>query len=181
MTSPGVDEHGRPEPPQRADELTILFGFLDHLRATIAWKTDGLSTEQLRERPLPTPMMLGGMLKHLAYVEDHWFCHVLSGREPCSPWDAVQWERDPDWDWNSAPENSADELRALWSSAVDTSRQQWGLFAAEHSNPLDSQVGRPVRGDMNARWVVTHMIEEYARHCGHADLLREAIDGAVGD
>ncbi|MDO4918110.1 DinB family protein [Kocuria sp.] len=181
MTSPSVDEHGRPEPPQRGDEVTTLFGFLEHLRATIAWKTDGLSTAQLHSRPLSSTMSLGGMLKHLAYVEDHWFRHVLSGREPASPWDAVEWQEDPDWDWDSALEDDAADLRALWSTAVDASRQQWGLFAAEHANPLDAPVERPVRGDMSARWVLTHMVEEYARHCGHADLLREAIDGATGE
>ncbi len=181
MTSPTVDEHDRPEPPQVADEIATLFGFLDHLRATIRWKTNGLSTEQLHSTPLSTTMTLGGMLKHLAYVEDHWFCHVLTGRERCSPWDSVEWQKDPDWDWNTATEDDAADLRALWSTAVDTSRRQWDLFAAEHTSPLDAPVERPVRGDMNARWIITHMVEEYARHCGHADLLREATDGMTGD
>ena len=181
MTSLTVDEHGRPEPPERGDETTTLFGFLDFLRATIRWKTEGLSTEQLHSAPLPTTMTLGGMLKHLAYVEDHWFCHVLSGRERCSPWDAAQWQEDPDWDWNSAPGDDAAQLRALWASTVETSRQQWILFAAEHANPLDAPVERLVGGDTSARWVITHMIEEYARHCGHADLLREALDGVTGE
>ncbi|ASE11374.1 DinB family protein [Kocuria rhizophila] len=181
MTSLTMDEHGRPEPPQHGDETTSLFGFLDFLRATIRWKTEGLSTEQLHSTPLPTTMTLGGMVKHLAYVEDHWFCHVLSGGEPCSPWDAVEWQQDPDWDWNSAPDDDATQLRALWASAVETSRQRWVLFAAEHANPLDAPVERPVGGGTSARWVITHMIEEYARHCGHADLLREALDGVTGE
>ena len=176
-----MDEHGRPEPPQHGDETTTLFGFLDFLRATIRWKTEGLSTEQLHSTPLPTTMTLGGMLKHLAYVEDYWFCHVLSGGEPCSPWDAVEWQQDPDWDWNSAPDDDATQLRALWASAVGTARQRWGRFAAGRANPLGAPGERPVGGGTSARWVITHMIEEYARHCGHADLLREALDGVTGE
>ncbi|GAA2518988.1 MAG: DinB family protein [Kocuria sp.] len=181
MDETPTDTTHRSEPPQQGDETATLLGFLEYLRATVAWKTEGLSTAQLHERPLPSTMTLGGMLRHLTYVEDHWFCYVLSGQRQCSPWDAVEWEKDPDWDWDSASEAGGDALRTHWAAAVEQSRQRWENFAAEHAHPMDALVARPLRGDMNARWVLTHMVEEYARHCGHADLLREAIDGAVGE
>ena len=125
-------------------------------------------------------MTLAGLTMHLSFVEDFWFGHLLAGRQPALPWADVDWDADPDWDWNSAADDDGDALRALWQKAVADSGAAWSELRAGDGFSLDSTVGGP--GDEKAvRWVLTHMVEEYGRHCGHADLLREAIDGAVGE
>ena len=110
--APVLGEQGRPEPPQAGDETATLRGFLDFQRATFAWRTDGLDAEGLRRRldGHPSPMTLGGMLKHLAYVEAHWFVTVAHGQPWPHPWADVDWDADRDWDWNSAAEDSPERL-----------------------------------------------------------------------
>ncbi|WP_040283222.1 DinB family protein [Tessaracoccus massiliensis] len=181
MTDAAFDELGRPEPPAHDTEERTLLGFLDFLRATIGWKTAGLNTAQLEAKPLSSTMTLGGMLKHLAYVEDFWFGRVLSGRDPHKAWATVDWRANPNFDWESAAGHSPDELHALWSAAVDRSRHLWRTQATQPGFTLEIDYGLPNGERVSARWVLTHMIEEYARHCGHADLLREALDGATGE
>src|SRR5262244_808524 len=117
-----LDEQGRPEPPLAGDERATLLGFLEFLRATLAWKCSGLDAAGLRATVGPSSMTLGGLLKHLAYVEDNWFSQSLHGRDRQPPWDTVDWEADPDWDWHSAAEDSPEQLRALWQDAVARSR-----------------------------------------------------------
>jgi Protein of unknown function (DUF664) len=99
-----LDEHGRPEPPLAADETATLLGFLDYQRATLAWKCAGLDAAGLRATVGATSMTLGGLLKHLAYIEDDWFSRWLHGRDRQPPWDTVDWKADPDWEWHSAAE-----------------------------------------------------------------------------
>lgn len=168
----------RPEPPTNASEETTLLGFLDFLRATVAMKTSGLDDEQLHTRSTCSTMTLGGLLKHLALVESYWFIAVLSRQEAPRPWGALEWQDDPDWEWTSAADQTGEQLRTLWQDSVVRSRAAWAGFRA--TNDLGTTLPR---GDdrVSARWVLAHMIEEYARHCGHADLLREAIDGTVGE
>jgi uncharacterized damage-inducible protein DinB len=175
------DEHGRPEPPVAAGELETLLGFLEFHRATLEWKTRGLNAEQLRETVGSSSMTLGGLLKHLAFVEDYWFSHRLHGREKAENWASVDWAADPDWEWNSAREDSPDELRELWSEACERSRAD--VQSVMVSTGLDTLCVRPwPNGESpSLRWVLVHMVEEYARHNGHADLLREAIDGQRGE
>src|SRR5438309_11177939 len=108
-----VDDHGRPEPPIAADETATLLGFLDYQRATLAWKCSGLDAAGLEATVGVSPMTLGGMLKHLAYVEDHWFSRMLHRRDPAPPWDTVDWKADRDWDWHSAAADTPEQLRAL--------------------------------------------------------------------
>src|SRR5688572_4978362 len=108
-----VDEQGRPEPPVGSDEIATLLGFLDFQRATLAWKTAGLDSAGLTARIGVSPMTLGGLLKHLAYVEDDWFSRWLLGRDRQPPWDAVDWASDPDWEWHSAADDAPEQLRAL--------------------------------------------------------------------
>ena len=168
----------RTDPPPAADEAAQLFAFLDYHRATLLTKTDGLDAEQLARRHPPSTMTLGGMLKHLALVEDNWFSVFLHGNEYDEVWADVDWANDPDYDWQSATEDDPAELRRLYVDTVDRVR---GLVEGV---PLDQlSVKRLRRADRpaNLRWIVLHMIEEYARHNGHADLLREAIDGEVGE
>jgi uncharacterized damage-inducible protein DinB len=165
------------------DEVATLTGFLDLQRATLAWKTRGLSDTQLRESLPPTSMTLGGLLKHLAYVEDAWFTHVVAEQPRPEPWASVDWKSDPDWEFRSAADDSGDTLRALWADRVERSRevvhQQLKQGAAEALAATHPAWGG--QAQVSLRWVLTHMIEEYARHNGHADLLRESIDGETGE
>ncbi|MGY4642435.1 DinB family protein [Cellulomonas sp. URHB0016] len=172
---------GRTDPPPAADEVETLLGFLDYHRSTLAWKTAGLDAAGLAATTAASTMTLGGLLKHLAYVEESWFSGTLHDRDPAPPWDAVDWQADIDWDWHSAADDSPDELRALWQSAVERSRS--AVSEALGQGGLD-QLARRRWKDGRApslRWIVCHMIEEYARHNGHADLLREAVDGSTGE
>lgn len=176
-----IDDHGRPEPPVAADEVATLLGFLDYQRATFAWKTNGVDAAGLRKTIAASSMTLGGMLKHLALVELWWFAEVLAGNERQPPWSEVDWNSDPDWDWHSSLDDSPDQLRALWRQTVEGSRSL--TAAALRSGGLDQIAKRtwPDGTSPSLRWIVVHMIEEYARHNGHADLLREAIDGETGE
>lgn len=177
-----IDKHGRLDPPVAASEETTLLGYLDYLRGTIAWKTEGLSDEQLHAHPLPSAMTLGGILKHLAFVEWYWFAYILLGEAESDIWSSVDWDADPDWDWHTAADDTGHSLRLLWGSAVGNSRRRWATFASQSHNAL-SALAVTERGgqQVSGRWILVHLVEEYARHCGHADLLREAIDGATGD
>lgn len=167
-----------PEPSVSSDEREMLFSFLDYYRAVIRRKAEGLSDAEVRETCPPSTMNLIGMIKHLAFVEDYWFGHRLAGNEPCHPWDLAPWQQDPDWDWNSAIDDSQHEVFALFDKAVDASRS-----IQSRIDTLSAKVARPSAGeeDMTFRWILVHMIEEYARHAGHADLLREKLDGQTGD
>ena len=127
-------------------------------------------------------MTLGGMLKHLAYVEDMWFSRFLYERDPEPPWDTVDWDADPDWDRHSAAADTPEQLHALWQDAVARSR---ALVAKALADGGLEQLARrhlaATAGLLSLRWIVCHMIEEYARHNGHADLLRESVDGLTGE
>jgi uncharacterized damage-inducible protein DinB len=176
-----VDEHGRPSPPGAADEAATLLGFLEYQRATLDWKCAGLDAAGLAATVGRSSMTLGGLLKHLAYVEDRWFSYSLhaNGRQP--PWDSVAWDADPDWEWHSAADDTPEQLRTLWQDSVTRSR---ALVAdALAGGGLDQPARRRERdgGVPSLRWIVLHMIEEYARHNGHADLLRESVDGETGE
>ena len=170
----------RTDPPQSGSELAILRGFLDFHRRTLLIKTDGLSAEQLRRTLGPSSMTLGGMLKHLAFVEDNWFSVVLQGRPAAEPWASVDWASDRDWEWTSAAADTPDQLRALLVEAVARSESvvdELGDDLERLSVRTDRHTGEP----FSLRWILVHLIEEYARHNGHADLIRESIDGATGE
>jgi hypothetical protein len=175
------DEQSWPDPPVAADEASTLLGFLERQRATLAWKCRGLDAAGLRVMYPPSTMTLGGLLKHLALLEDHYFSVKLLGRSLGPPWDTVDWEADPDWEWHSAAEDSPEQLFALWQEAVSRSRSLVAEALA------DGGVERRATGITNPRgvaptlrYILIDMIEEYARHNGHADLIRESVDGLVG-
>ena len=176
-----VDDAGRPEPPVVADEVATLLGFLDFQRATLAWKCDGLDEAGLRHRVASSSLSLGALLKHMAWVEDHWFSYWLLGEERVEPWRSIDLAEHPDWEIRSADGDPAEVLRGLWSTAVARSRDI--VAAALRVDGLDTVPAR--RWDdgrtPSLRWIVVHMIEEYARHNGHADLLRESVDGSTGE
>ncbi len=176
-----VDEQGRPKPPLAGDEPATLVAWLDFLRATIAWKCSGLDPAALRTTVGASAMTLGGLLKHLAEVEDTHFATWLLGREPGPPWNAVDWDAEPDWSWRSAADDSPEELLTLWHQACDRSRAV--VEEALAKGGLE-QLGSIVSSDGQSptlRYILMALIEEYARHIGHADLLREAIDGLTGE
>jgi uncharacterized damage-inducible protein DinB len=176
-----VDEHGRPDPPIAGDELATLRGFLDYQRATFAWKCSGLDATGLQATVGVSTMTLGGMLKHMALVEDHWFSYYLHDRDRVAPWNSVDWEADPDWEWHSAAQDSPEELMKLWQDSAASSRSR--VAEALSEGGLDQLARRkwPDGKAPSLRWIVCHMIEEYARHNGHADLIRESIDGQTGE
>ena len=126
MTTPEIDEQGRPEPKPAGTELETLLGFLDYQRATLEWKTRGLDAAGFRARVGASSMTLGGLLKHLAGVEQHWFSVYLHQR-PCEPmWD-VAYAEDFDWPFTSATDDTPEELRRLWHDSVEKSRADVAL------------------------------------------------------
>jgi uncharacterized damage-inducible protein DinB len=172
----------RTDPAYDADERTQLLGYLEYHRATLLWKVDGLDAEQLAAQHPPSTMTLGGMLKHLALVEDNWFSVFLHGNEYDAAWADVDWDSEPDWDWHSAADDTGAQLRSLWTECVQRSRDAVAEELARGVEALgETHSAWGGRGRVSLRWVLVHMIEEYARHNGHADLLRESIDGETGE
>jgi hypothetical protein len=163
-------EHGRPEPPLEGGEVATLLGFLGYQRATLGWKCRGLSHEQLRVTLPPSPVTLGGLLKHLAYVEDYWFTEVVAGEPAPEPWASADTAADPDWEWTSAAGDSGDYLRALWAERVERSNAMIAaqLDKGEAAALGEAHAARGGQGRVSLRWVLVHMVEEYARHNGHA-------------
>ena len=176
-----LDEHGRPEPPLAGDEAATLLGFLDFQRATLAWKCAGLDAAGLRATVGRLVDDAGRDAQAPGLRRGPWFSRWLHGRDPQPPWDTVDWKADRDWDWHSAADDTPEQLRALWQDAVDRSRS---LVAEALADGGLDRLARRTWPDGRApslRWILVHMIEEYARHNGHADLLRESVDGQTGE
>jgi hypothetical protein len=169
------------EPPLAGSETEQLIGSLDRLRTTFRWKTDGLDAAGLRQRVGVSSLTLGGLLKHLALVEDYHFTAKLTGAPLGGPWPEVDWDADPDWEFTSALADSPEALYAFWDGAVARSRER--LAAALISGGgLDQLVDVGQEGrHASLRRLVCDLIEEYGRHTGHADLIREATDGRTGE
>ncbi|HTZ42423.1 MAG TPA: DUF664 domain-containing protein [Jatrophihabitans sp.] len=169
------------EPPLAGTEAQQLFGALDRLRATFRWKADGLDAVGLQHRIGASTLTLGGLLKHLAFVEDFQSTRKLSGVAPGEPWQSVDWDADPDWEFNSAADDSPDQLYALWDAAVGRCRARFDAALADGG--LDQPVHLSWTDGRHAslRRLVCDLVEEYGRHTGHADLLREAVDGRTGE
>jgi hypothetical protein len=176
-----LDGHGRPEPPIAGDETATLLGSLERERAILAWKCGGLDAAGLMATLAPSSNTLGGLLKHLALVEDEYFSRRLLGRELGPPWDTVDWDAGPDWEWHSAAKDTPEELHTLWQDAVARSRS--AVTEALAGGGLE-QLARYTTSSGESpslRRVLIDMIEEYARHVGHADLIRESVDGLTGE
>ncbi|GAA4711392.1 DinB family protein [Nocardioides conyzicola] len=163
---------------QAADERTTIQGFLDHHRDVLRRKCAGLTPEQLATAHPPASMTLGGMLKHLAYVENWWSVGVFLGEQPGEPWGSVDWAADGDWDWHSAADDDPAEVLALYEAEVAAADR---VYAGAGLDDLAVRAHHRTGERSNLRWILMHLVEEYARHNGHADLIREAIDGQVGD
>jgi uncharacterized damage-inducible protein DinB len=171
------DSDPRPEPPTRGDERATLLGFLRWHRHTLELKCSGLDAVDLARRAVePSSMSLLGLVRHMAEVERGWFRRFMAGQDaPPHFYSAA----DPDGDWDGAlpdPDLVA-QAWEVWRAEVAFADR----FVAEAAD-LDVVGAREDRdrGPMSLRWVLVHMVEEYARHNGHADLLRERIDGRVG-
>jgi uncharacterized damage-inducible protein DinB len=154
---------------------------LERNRRTFAWKTDGLDAAGLCATTAASTMTLGGLIKHLALVEADWLAVKLAGQEYGPPWDAVDFDADPDWEWRSAAADSPHELQALWRDAVQRSRELVRRVIEERGLDGPASFTWPDGRTPDVRTMLLDMIEEYARHTGHADLLREAVDGRVGE
>ncbi|MDJ0768074.1 MAG: DinB family protein [Ilumatobacter sp.] len=164
-------------PPMAAAERHTLVTFLDYFRSVLLRKASGLTPEQLATRLGPSTLTIGGIVKHMAVVEDGWFQEVWLDAEMPEPWASVDWEHHPDWEFDTAGDDSPTDLLQLFTAAVDRSRA-----AVETCDDLDLLAARELSsGPTSMRWILVHMIEEYARHCGHADLIRESLDGSTGD
>lgn len=168
------------EPPLAGTEVEHLLGSLDRLRMTFRWKAGGLGAEGLNSRISSSDLTLGGLLKHLACVEDVTFTVKLAGVAPGEPWQTISWDDNPDWDFTSAAEDVPEQLYAIWDGAVMRSRNR--VIEALAAGGLDHQA-HVANGGAHAslRRLICDLIEEYGRHTGHADLLREAVDGLVGE
>ncbi len=170
-----------PEPPIDGDEAETLIGSLERQRATFAWKAGGLKAEDLQVSVGASAVTLGGLLKHLALVEDYYFSVRLFAREPSAPFNAIDWETDTAWDWSWAPDDTPDALYELWRTNVERSRRS--VAEALAHGGLDQRMAQvwPDGRAPSLRRTFVDLIEEYARHVGHADLIRESIDGVVGE
>ncbi|NBW91397.1 MAG: DinB family protein [Actinobacteria bacterium] len=178
---PNIDDVGRPEPEPAVGEIDTLLGFLDFQRATLKWKCAGVSASDMSVKIAASSMTLGGLLKHMTFVENEWFVRWLGDNERVEPWRSVDFSVTPDWEWDTAAHDSPEELFAMWETSVELSRSitQKALDTAG----LEQLAKRkwPNGESPSLRWILVHMIEEYARHNGHADLIRESIDGATGE
>ncbi|MEP6853011.1 MAG: DinB family protein [bacterium] len=170
-----IDADPRAEPPERGDERATLSGFLRWHRQTLELKCSGLDAEALARRALdPSGLSLLGLVRHMADVERGWFRHRLAGQDAPA---RFRLPDDPDGDFDHATADPAvvAEAWAAWrEEAAFTDR-----CIAELPD-LDVTIEHPNHGRLSARWVLVHIVEEYARHNGHADILRERIDGRVG-
>jgi hypothetical protein len=170
----------RGDPPEAGDEVSMLLGSLERERRTFAWKSGGLDAAGLRARLGPSAITLGGLLKHLALVEDYYFTVRLHGRKIMPPFDKVDFDADPEWEWRTAAEDKPEDLYDLWEEAVARGRS--ALKEALPNGGLDQVIqNSDWTPPPNLRRVVVDLVEEYSRHVGHADLIRESIDGRVGE
>jgi hypothetical protein len=169
------------EPPLAGTEAEHLVGALERLRTTFRWKADGLDSAGLQVRIGRSSLTLGGLLKHLARADRQCFSRKLNGERLGPPWDDADWAADPDWDFNSAADDTPEQLYALWDDTIERSRAS--LRAALADGGLDQLVSLSTPDGRHAslRRIVCDLIEEYGRHTGQADLLREAVDGLVGE
>ncbi|MFN2489203.1 MAG: DUF664 domain-containing protein [Actinomycetota bacterium] len=161
-----ADSEILPEPPLAGDETATLLGSLDRQRLTLAWKCGGLDAAGMRATFGASTITLGGLLKHLALVEEDYFSRRLHGRDLGPPWDSVDWDSEPNWEWDSAAEDTPEQLMSLWQDGLDQLVK--GITNDRGESP-------------SLRRVLIDLIEEYSRHTGHADLIRESVDGLIGE
>jgi len=169
----------RTEPPAQADEKEMLIAFLDYYRDSLILKSEGLTDEQARTCAVPpSDLNITGLIRHMAEVERHWFQRwfIENGAEPI-----FYSDEDGDGDIHTGPNDTLADAIEAWEKEVQRARE---ITAEAHPDDVAKRVATdPSRAGFqpSMRWILIHMIEEYARHCGHADLVRECIDGVKGD
>jgi hypothetical protein len=169
------------EPPLAGTEAQHLVGALERLRTTFRWKADGLDAAGLDVSVGASTLTLGGLLKHLAGVEDYHFTVKPSGAPLGGPWEALGWDGSNDWEFSSAAKDTPEQLYAFWDDAVERARTRLGAALADGGLDQPAHVTGPDGTHASLRRLVCDLIEEYGRHTGHADLIREAVDGRVGE
>ncbi|WP_237531325.1 DinB family protein [Streptomyces sp. SID3212] len=171
---PATPSTPRAMPPLDADERTSLESWLDFYRTTLAQKCDGLDEHQLREAAVaPSPLTLLGLIQHAAEVERNWFRRVLA-QEDAPPIYAPDADVDAtDGGFDLTEDITFDRALSAWHAEMDHARKNCADRALNDTSPF-------MGGQVTLRWIYTHMITEYARHCGHADLIRERVDGRTG-
>jgi uncharacterized damage-inducible protein DinB len=171
-----MDVETRTDPPLEAGEKDMLTAWLDWHRATLTMKINGVPDGDLRRAMVPSGTSLLGIVKHLAYVERGWFQNVFLGHDVEFPGD----DDDPDADWRVETGESTADITALYNAEVAKSQAIVADHSLDDHARLDRRLRRGHASEFTLRWIVVHMIEETARHNGHADILREMIDGATG-
>ena len=168
----------RKDPDPAALERDAIAQYLDYQRETILLKSEGLDKQQFARKIPTSSLTLAGILYHLALVEESWLEERFLGMPLRDPWDKVDWDADPDWEFRTAITLDPDDVLQRYRDACERSR----AVVAKAAN-LDQQSAVPLRDGkpFTLCWVLLHLIEETARHAGHADLLREAIDGVTGE
>ncbi|MFN8080090.1 MAG: DUF664 domain-containing protein [Kineosporiaceae bacterium] len=175
-----VDE--RPwEPPLAGTEVEHLLGALERQRLTFRWKADGLDAAGLSRRIGASTLTIGRLLKHLAFVEDYTFTIKLAGEAPGEPWQSVDWDAHPEWPFASADADSPEQLYAIWDGAVERSRARVATALADGGLDQLAHVSDADGHHASLRRLLFDLLEEYARHTGHTDLVREAVDGRAGE
>lgn len=165
-----------PPIPLSASEQETLGAFLDYYRAALIERAAGLTDADLNRGHPPTSLTLARLIGHMSLVEYHWFRHQFAGLEIPEVFAGLDWEADCDAEMTLAQTWPGETLRAHFEDAVDDSRIR--IKAASSLDQLSART-TPQGEHWNLRWIMVHMIEEYARHCGHADLIRESVDGNV--
>nr|WP_090274028.1 DinB family protein [Mycolicibacterium komanii]CRL66928.1 hypothetical protein CPGR_00311 [Mycolicibacterium komanii] len=161
-------------PPMNADERTTMEGWLDFYRATLAAKCEGLDDEQLRVASVePSEMTLLGLVQPAAEVERNWFRRVLAGEEAPPIFDTTPRPKGHDGGFELSPDSSYRKAATLWQNEIGHARTNCATRSLDDTSPF-------MGSEVSLRWIFAHMIAEYARHCGHADLIRERIDGRTG-
>ncbi|MTE17969.1 DUF664 domain-containing protein [Streptomyces sp. TRM43335] len=169
---------GRPVPPPHADERATLEGWLDLARATLEMKCSGLDDDQARRASVPpSSMTLLGLVRHMAEVERSWFQRIFAGSDV--PW---LYGEGTESGFDLAPDQGIEEALATWRAQVARSRELVAGASPDDFGLLPEAESGHLGGErrVSLRWILIHMVGEYARHNGHADLIRERIDGATG-
>jgi hypothetical protein len=174
------DPAPQPSPSAIPSEAESLQSVLERNRRTFAWKTSGLDENGLRTTTAASSMTLGGLVKHVALVEADWLAVKLAGQEYGSPWDVVDFNVDPDWDWRTGALDHPDAIYAVWQDAAERSREIVAEVIKERGLDGPASFTWPDGRTPTVRAMLLDMIEEYARHTGHADLLREGEPRRAG-